>query len=560
MDLQNSRVPNPPPSQSAELSTPTSDASYSMLQNAQHVPSSNSFDFYGVQANNSMTSVAPVITHPSQAISAGLLTQPGEYSQSLQTAGQFGGTQFHSQQMPLSNASMWNTASLFLNNFGSASNPMTALRNGVIGYPDLAPAPTSAPPKPAPIAKTLTEASTPSVVQVAPGTATSALSDLTYNKPNGSQTLAIQAQPVLPAPNLSINPTITQKQSTPLKSSPGKTSVKSRKRRIKRKRAHDSEDEIKAHDSSSDDESEDMLPSARQTKSGRQVNRPTFFAPSPEPVSVSRQKSSPSGTATATPAKRRRKVYRKNGKEINVTCRHCQRGHSPVTNMIVFCDECNDAYHQYCHDPPIKQELIDDKDAEWFCSECRPETRHRVLLKLKLPPQQENTPSITSPISSVPLVCGEQFTAEEQRGYLSSLSHAALVDMLVTLSKANPTLPVFPENLKDLQRSKFAVTTATTIHAASELTEEVTMETKDAASPSVDEEDSDADSDSGSEYEVEEHRLYPRSGNGFHLPPEEDDFDILLDDPACPTFSYTLHSYSQANSLADKIPIVQVGG
>jgi hypothetical protein len=228
--------------------------------------------------------------------------------------------------------------------------------------------------------------------------------------------------------------------------------------------------------------------------------------------------------------------------------------------MIVFCDECNDAYHQYCHDPLIKQELIDDKDAEWFCSECRPETRHRILLKLKLPPQQRSTPSIASSVSSVPLVCGEQFTAEEQRGYLSSLSHAALVDMLVTLSETNPTLPVFPENLKDLNRSKFVVTTATATNTASELVEAVTAETKDVASPSVDEEDSDADSDSGSEYEVEEHRLYPRSGNGFHLPPEEDDFDILLDDPACTTFSYTLHSYPQANPLADTTPPVQVGG
>lgn len=558
MDLQNSRVSNPPPSQSAEPSTPTSDAFYSMLQNTQHAHMSNDFSIYGVPANDSVTSFTPVIGHPSQSLSAGLSNQPGDYSQGLTAASQFGGTQVYSQN-PMNSASMWNTASLFFNNFGSASNPMAVLHNRVIGYPALAPAPVQAPPKPAPKAKTSIEASTPSAVQIAPGNATPALSSLTPSKPNGSQTVAnVQVQPVpLPTPNPSIKPTVTPKQPTPMKSSPSKTSAKSRKRKSKRKRAHDSEDEIKAHDSSSDDESEDMLPSARQTKSGRQVNRPTFFAPSPEPAPVSRQKSSPS--ATTAPAKRRRKVYRKNGKEINVTCLHCQRGHSPVTNMIVFCDECNDAYHQYCHDPPIKQELIDDKDAQWFCSECRPETRHRVLLKLTLPPQQKDTPSIETPVLSVPLVSGEKFTAEEQRGYLSSLSHVALVDMIVTLSKTNPTLPIFPENLKDLQRSKFAVAAVTATNP-DESTEVVTAETKDAASPSVDEEDSDADSDSGSEYEVEEHRLYPRSGNGFHLPPEEDDFDILLDDPTCPTFSYTLHSYPQANPLADTTPTVQVGG
>ncbi|KAI7975834.1 hypothetical protein EIK77_005584 [Talaromyces pinophilus] len=558
MDLQNSRVSNPPLSQSAEPSTSTSDASYSMLQNAQHAPVSNAFNIYGVPADNPVASFTPVIGYPSQSLSAGLFNQPEDYSQGLTAAGQFGGTQVYSQN-PMNNASMWNTASLFFNNFGSVSNPMAVLRNRVVGYPALAPAPVPAPPKPAPVAKALVEASTPSMVQTAPSDATAALSSLTQSKPNGSQTVAtFEAQSVpLPTPNPSINPTVTPKQPPPMKSSPSKTSVKSRKRKNKRKRARDSEDEIKAHDSSSDDESEDMLPSSRQTKSGRQVNRPTFFAPSPEPVPVSRQKSSPS--ATAAPAKRRRKVYRKNGKEINVTCLHCQRGHSPVTNMIVFCDECNDAYHQYCHDPPIKQELIDDKDAQWFCSECRPETRHRVLLKLKLPPQQKDTPLVETPVLSVPLVSGEQFTAEEQRSYLSSLSHAGLVDMIVTLSKANPTLPIFPENLKDLQRSKFAVAAVTATNPVGS-TDVATRETNDAASPSVDEEDSDASSDSGSEYEVEEHRLYPRSGNGFHLPPEEDDFDILLDDPACPTFSYTLHRYPQANSLADTAPTVQVGG
>ncbi|RAO64839.1 uncharacterized protein BHQ10_000851 [Talaromyces amestolkiae] len=437
---------------------------------------------------------------------------------------------------------------------------MALLRNRVIGYPALAPAPSPALTQPVPTAKALVEASTPSVVQIAPGTATSAFSSLAQSIPSSSQLVAnaqLQGIP-LPAPDLSINPTITPKQPTPLNSSPSKTSVKSRKRRNKRKRIHDSEDEIKAHDTSSDDELEDQLPSARQTKSGRHVNRPTFFAPSPEPVPISRQKSSPSGSTTTAPAKRRRKVYRKNGKEINVTCRHCQRGHSPVTNMIVFCDECNDAYHQYCHDPPIKQELIDDKDAQWFCSECRPETRHRVLLKLKLPPLQKDIPSIETPVLSIPLVGGEQFTAEEQRGYLSSLSHAALVDMLVTLSKANPALPIFPENLKDLQHSKFAVAAVTATNPVDSA--EVAMEAKDATSPGVDEEDSDAESDSGSEYEVEEHRLYPRSGNGFHLPPEEDDFDILLDDPACPTFSYTLHSYPGSNPHVDTTPVVQVGG
>ncbi len=34
--------------------------------------------------------------------------------------------------------------------------------------------------------------------------------------------------------------------------------------------------------------------------------------------------------------------------------------------MIVYCDGCNKAYHQFCHDPPIR----DLQQEEWFCSVC----------------------------------------------------------------------------------------------------------------------------------------------------------------------------------------------
>ena len=51
-------------------------------------------------------------------------------------------------------------------------------------------------------------------------------------------------------------------------------------------------------------------------------------------------------------------------------CRVCQRGHSPQSNMIVFCDGCNTPYHQYCHDPPIGDEVVKVEEKEWFCSDC----------------------------------------------------------------------------------------------------------------------------------------------------------------------------------------------
>ncbi|KAL4938506.1 hypothetical protein BDV06DRAFT_225946 [Aspergillus oleicola] len=50
-----------------------------------------------------------------------------------------------------------------------------------------------------------------------------------------------------------------------------------------------------------------------------------------------------------------------------------------------------------------------------------------------------------------------------------------------------------------------------------------------------------SDNDSDSEYEFQEHRLYPRAGNGILLSNNQEDLDIMAEDPACTTFSYALH-------------------
>jgi PHD-finger len=38
--------------------------------------------------------------------------------------------------------------------------------------------------------------------------------------------------------------------------------------------------------------------------------------------------------------------------------------------MIVFCDGCNMAYHQFCHDPPIEKDVVQIAEKEWFCNSC----------------------------------------------------------------------------------------------------------------------------------------------------------------------------------------------
>lgn len=101
------------------------------------------------------------------------------------------------------------------------------------------------------------------------------------------------------------------------------------------------------------DVSESYTPLPAKTKSGRAVNKPTQYVPViPE----------------AKPEGKKRRPYRRNIEAA--VCKMCNRGTSPSSNQIVFCDGCGTPYHQYCHDPPIEADVVDIPDKEWFCSTC----------------------------------------------------------------------------------------------------------------------------------------------------------------------------------------------
>ncbi|KAF2644657.1 CoA-transferase family III [Massarina eburnea CBS 473.64] len=105
----------------------------------------------------------------------------------------------------------------------------------------------------------------------------------------------------------------------------------------------------------SDDDSEissSYTPLPTRTKSGRNVNRPVAFVPTlPEPTqSVKRRRS----TKTI----------------LTAQCKICHRGTDPGNNRIVFCDVCTTPYHQYCHDPPIDNEVVNVLEKEWLCGPC----------------------------------------------------------------------------------------------------------------------------------------------------------------------------------------------
>lgn len=140
---------------------------------------------------------------------------------------------------------------------------------------------------------------------------------------------------------------------------------------------------------------------------------------------------------------------------------------------------------------------------------------------------------------------------------MSTLSHAALVELLLTISNNHPTVPMFPENMESLPSSNFAASQAIVTGAAATSTSLPTNENNVASvvlADNIDEQTPEfasgrtsgrnyrESSDEESEYEFQDHRVYPRAGNGLRLSTNEQDLDILQEDPTCSTFSYALHA------------------
>jgi hypothetical protein len=220
-------------------------------------------------------------------------------------------------------------------------------------------------------------------------------------------------------------------------------------------------------------------------------------------------------------------------------------------------------------------------------------------------------------------VGGDSFTADEKRAYLSGLSHAQLVELLVHISTQNPSVPMLPANMKDLPGSQFFVkptgngikksddtpipssnkrtradedpadpgldtnprkrsrttsapakspknnvspeadaepsipSTASTTTTPDLITPSASTQTKTGpetptnrpqgnrtsfVSRDTTPEDSDPDTDDDL-YEdgVEDHRLYPRPGNGFSPALDPNDLKILDESPESHTFSHSIY-------------------
>ncbi|KAJ4412394.1 hypothetical protein N0V91_000867 [Didymella pomorum] len=180
----------------------------------------------------------------------------------------------------------------------------------------------------------------------------------------------------------------------------------------KRKRSDSAEEESDNEDDDSD-ASETYTPQPTRTKSGRNVQKPVAFVPViPEPTpGVKRRKS----TKTMLAAK----------------CKTCQRDTDPSQNRIVFCDSCSAAYHQYCHSPPISNEVVTVLEKEWLCGPCA-RSKESVVQ------------------GTEDLVAAENLSIDEKRAYLSTLAQPQLVSLLLHATIRHPELPIFPSNVADL--------------------------------------------------------------------------------------------------------------
>ncbi|KAF2865890.1 hypothetical protein BDV95DRAFT_530302 [Massariosphaeria phaeospora] len=161
------------------------------------------------------------------------------------------------------------------------------------------------------------------------------------------------------------------------------------------------------------DISSSYTPVTTRTKSGRNVNKPVSFVPTiPEP----------------TPGVKRRRSTKT---ILAAQCKTCHRGTDPGNNRIVFCDVCNTAYHQYCHDPPIDDEVVNVLEKEWLCGPCE-RSKQAVI---------EGTDGLTA---------SDGLSIEEKRAYFSTLPHARLVSLLLHSTIRHPELPIFPPDVRDL--------------------------------------------------------------------------------------------------------------
>lgn len=145
--------------------------------------------------------------------------------------------------------------------------------------------------------------------------------------------------------------------------------------RATKRRRGDSDEDDGGTEKYDTDATENFSPLPAQSRSGRKIFKATTFTP--VGIEATRGEDLP-GPGGGLPRKRRRRGM------LNSICRNCGRGPSPERNMIVYCDDCDAAWHQHCHDPPVSLATVRAEQEQWFCADCETarEEKQRLVGKI----------------------------------------------------------------------------------------------------------------------------------------------------------------------------------
>jgi hypothetical protein len=174
-----------------------------------------------------------------------------------------------------------------------------------------------------------------------------------------------------------------------------------------------------------------------------------------------------------------------------------------------------------------------------------------------------------------------QYSENDRRAYLASLSHDALVQLLLKISSDWPLVPIFPPNMPQIsnlsappalgsmnqpqdsfqQGQTHASTSQTTPEALVRLTSQAFTRTpvrksyaESSGSELTDDESEYSQSRAQSpfeskpeqhdtDYDSEDYRAYPEPGQGFQVPMSAKDLDIMAEEVNYPTFSHSIRRW-----------------
>jgi hypothetical protein len=213
---------------------------------------------------------------------------------------------------------------------------------------------------------------------------------------------------------------------------------------------------------------------------------------------------------------------------------------------MVFCDGCNDGWHQMCHDPWIEDAVIRDQNRSWYCGICVEKRNRQQAKRQKV--------EVKSPAGPPPLESWASKTPQQRRAYLMTLPSQQLLELLTISLEIHPDLPIFPGTpAVDSPRSLFAGASTDGLFPRADANPGGKMNNMRKGPSSTGsgkgrgkQQGQAEDNQVKAEEEEEDDplaALWPRAGRGLYsrLPPETTNPERLVDDDDFESFSVIVY-------------------